>query len=155
MQATNVPRAVVAATSTVTVLDLRVDNAVVLRDTNRLVLRLMPCDVVARVAPMAFQASAELEVELAQRLAESESPVVALDPRFEPTRHVRDGSVIEYVDLPATRDTSTDPTSRLRPRARAPACRYAASRSSDSTFHRSSRGSSTRGREPRRISGTR
>ena len=30
----------------------------------------MPCDIVARVAPMEFQASAELEVELARRLAE-------------------------------------------------------------------------------------
>jgi len=76
------------------VLDLTVDDAIVLQDSNRLVLRLMPCDVVARVAPMAYQASAEFEVELARRLAETESPVAALEPRVEPRVHVRDGFVM-------------------------------------------------------------
>ena len=58
MQASELPRAVAAARSTATALDLTVDDAIVLQDSNRLVLRLMPCDVVARVAPMAYQASA-------------------------------------------------------------------------------------------------
>ena len=94
MQASELPRAVAAARSTASALDLTVDDAIVLQDSNRLVLRLMPCDVVARVAPMAYQASAEFEVELAQRLAETESPVAALDPRVEPRVHVRDGFVM-------------------------------------------------------------
>jgi len=64
MQASEFPRAVAAARSTASALDLTVDDAIVLQDSNRLVLRLMPCDVVARVAPMAYQASAEFEVEL-------------------------------------------------------------------------------------------
>jgi aminoglycoside phosphotransferase (APT) family kinase protein len=70
-------------------------NAIVLHDSNRLVLRLMPCDVVARVAPMVYQASAELEVEVAGRLAETDSPVAALEPRVEPHAYVRDGFVID------------------------------------------------------------
>jgi Ser/Thr protein kinase RdoA (MazF antagonist) len=94
MQASEVPRAVAAAMSTASALDLTVDDAIVLQDSNRLVLRLMPCDVVARVASMAFQASAEFELELAQRLAEIESPVAALEPRVEPRVHVRDGFVM-------------------------------------------------------------
>jgi aminoglycoside phosphotransferase (APT) family kinase protein len=94
MQASELLRAVAAARSTASVLDLTVDGAIVLQDSNRLVLRLMPCDVVARVAPMAYQASAEFEVELARRLAETESPVAALEPRVEPRVHVRDGFVM-------------------------------------------------------------
>src|SRR5206468_1472103 len=81
MKASEVQPAVAAATSIAAALDLSVEDATVLNDSNRLVLRLMPCDVVARVAPMAYQASAETAVELAQRLAETDSPVAALEPR--------------------------------------------------------------------------
>ena len=94
MQASEVARAVAATRSTASALDLTVDDVIVLQDSNRLVLRLMPCDVVARVAPRAYQASAEFEVEVAQRLAETESPVAALEPRVEPRVHVRDGFVV-------------------------------------------------------------
>jgi aminoglycoside phosphotransferase (APT) family kinase protein len=94
MQASESSRAVAAASSTAAALDLTVDDAIVLQDSNRLVLRLMPCDVVVRVAPIAYQASAEFEVELAKRLAETEGPVAALDPRVEPRVHVRDGFVM-------------------------------------------------------------
>ena len=82
MQASEVPRAVAAAMSTASSLDLTVDDAIVLQDSNRLTLRLLPCDVLARVAPLAHEA-ARFEIELAQRLAESESPVAALEPRVE------------------------------------------------------------------------
>ena len=93
MQASEVPRAVAAAVSTASSVDLTVDDAIVLHDSNRLTLRLLPCDVLARVAPGAHQA-AQFEVELAQRLAESESPVAALEPRVEPRVHERDGFVV-------------------------------------------------------------
>ena len=96
MQASEVSRAVAAAMSIASALGLTVEDAIVLNDSNRLVLRLMPCDVVARVAPMAYQASGQqLEVEVARRLAESDSPVAALDPRVEPRVYVRDGFVID------------------------------------------------------------
>jgi Ser/Thr protein kinase RdoA (MazF antagonist) len=74
-------------------LDLTVDDAIVLHDSNKLTLRLLPCDVLARVAPVAHQV-AQFEVELAQRLAESESPVAALEPRVEPRVYERDGFVV-------------------------------------------------------------
>ncbi|HEY8173654.1 MAG TPA: phosphotransferase [Dehalococcoidia bacterium] len=44
---------------------------------------------------MVYQASAELEVEVAGRLAETDSPVAALAPRVEPRAYVRDGFVID------------------------------------------------------------
>jgi len=74
-------------------LDLRVDRATVLHSSNRLAVRRLPCDVLARVAHEAHQ-FAQFEVELAQRLAETESPVAALEPRVEPRVYERDGFVV-------------------------------------------------------------
>jgi hypothetical protein len=93
MQASEVPRAVAAAMSTASSLDLTVDDAIVLHDSNKLSLRLLPCDVLARVAPVAHQVS-QFEVELAQRLAESGCPVAALEPRVDPRVYERDGFVV-------------------------------------------------------------
>ncbi|WP_328340187.1 aminoglycoside phosphotransferase family protein [Streptomyces violaceus] len=93
MQASEVRRAVAAAMSTASALGLRADDAVVLHDSNKLTLRLLPCDVLARVAPVADQV-ADFEVELAQRLGEAGCPVAALEPRVEPRVHERDGFVI-------------------------------------------------------------
>ena len=94
MLASEVPRAVAAAMSSASALDLTVDDAIVLHDSNKLTLRLLPCDVVARVAEERIRQGAEFEVELAQRLAETESPVAALEPRVEPRVYVRDGFVV-------------------------------------------------------------
>ncbi|MFJ8196905.1 phosphotransferase enzyme family protein [Streptomyces sp. NPDC096152] len=93
MQASDVPRAMAAALSTASSLGLTANDAIVLHDSNKLTLRLLPCDVLARVAPEAHQV-AQFEVELAQRLAESGCPVAALDPRVEPRVHERDGFVV-------------------------------------------------------------
>ena len=78
---------------TASALGLTVDDAIVLHDSNRLAVRLLPCDVLARVAPAAHQV-AQFEVDLAQRLAETESPVGALEPRVEPRVYERDGFVV-------------------------------------------------------------
>lgn len=93
MQASEVPRAVAAAMSTASALGLTVDDVTVLHDSNKLTLRLLPCDVLARVAPVAEQV-AQFEIELAQRLTESGCPVAALEPRVEPRVHERDGFVV-------------------------------------------------------------
>jgi hypothetical protein len=93
MQASEASRAVAAAMSTASSLHLTVDRAIVLHDSNKLTLRLLPCDVVARVAPVALQVS-QFEVELAQRLAGSGCPVAALEPRVDPRVYERDGFVI-------------------------------------------------------------
>jgi hypothetical protein len=91
LQASDLRRAVAAATSTASALDLAVDDAVVLQNSNRLAVRLLPCDVLARVAPLT---QAKLEIEIAQRLTETESPVGALEPRAEPRAYERDGFVV-------------------------------------------------------------
>ena len=79
--------------STASSLGLTVDDAVVIQDSNTLTLRLLPCDVLARVAPVAHQV-AQFEIDLARQLAESGSPVAALEPRVEPRVYERDGFVI-------------------------------------------------------------
>jgi len=94
--------------STASSLDLTADDAIVLHDSNKLTLRLLPCDVLARVAPVAHQV-AQFEVELAQRLAESESPVAALEPRVEPRVYERDGFVVTlwtYYEAATAREVS-------------------------------------------------
>ena len=74
-------------------LGLAVDDAVVLHNSNKLAVRLLPCDVFARVAPLAQQV-AQFEIDLAGRLAETRSPVAALEPRAAPRAYERDGFVV-------------------------------------------------------------
>ena len=93
MQPSAIQRALAAAMSIASALGLPVDDVVVLHDSNKLTARLLPCDIVARVAPIAQQV-AQFEVELARRLAEAQSPVAALDPRAEPRVYERDGFVV-------------------------------------------------------------
>ncbi len=93
MQASQIPRAIAAAMSIASSLDLTASDAIVLHDSNKLTLRLLPCDVLARVAPAAHQVS-QFEVDLAQRLAGSGCPVGALEPRVEPRVYERDGFVV-------------------------------------------------------------
>jgi aminoglycoside phosphotransferase (APT) family kinase protein len=108
MQASEVPRAMAAAMSIASALGLTADDAIVLHDSNKLTLRLLPCDVLARVAPAALQA-AQFEVDLAQRLAESGCPVAAVERRAGPRVHERDGFVVTlwtYYEPAAPREVS-------------------------------------------------
>jgi Ser/Thr protein kinase RdoA (MazF antagonist) len=108
MQPSEVPRAVVAAMSIASVLDLTVDDAIVLHDSNRLAIRLLPCDVLARVAHVEHR-FAELEVDLAQRLVEAAAPVAVLDPRVAPRAYEHDGFVVTlwtYYEPVSHRETS-------------------------------------------------
>jgi hypothetical protein len=84
---------VAAATSIVAALDLTVDDAIVLQNSNKLALRVLPCDVFARVAQVGREV-AQFEVDLAQQLAETGSPVAALEPRVEPRVYERDGFAV-------------------------------------------------------------
>jgi hypothetical protein len=87
MDASEVPRAVAAARAVARASGLRVDDAVVLHDSNRLAIRLEPCGVLARVAPHARRNGAQFEVDVAQRLAATDAPVAPLDPRVEARVH--------------------------------------------------------------------
>ena len=93
MRPSELQSALGAAMSTVSALDLTVDDAIVLHNSNKLAVRLLPCDVLARVAPTAHQV-AQLEVDLARRLAGTESPVAVLEPRVEPRVYERDGFTV-------------------------------------------------------------
>src|SRR5262245_60116831 len=76
-------------------LGLKADDAILLQNSNKLAVRLLPCDVFARIAEESERnrQGAEFEVELAQRLAETDSPVAALEPRVEPRAYMRDGFI--------------------------------------------------------------
>jgi Ser/Thr protein kinase RdoA (MazF antagonist) len=103
-----------AAVSSASALDFRVDDAVVLHDSNRLAVRLLPCDLLARVAPSVRRnhEGAAFEVEMAQQLEEADCPIAVLEPRVEPRVHVRDGFAITYwtyyEPLPAADTTSAE-----------------------------------------------
>jgi len=91
MEPSELRRAVAAAISTASELGLTADAALVLHDSNRVALRVMPCDVLARVAGPAHAGVAPLEIEIAQRLAELEAPVAAVAPRVGHRVYERDG----------------------------------------------------------------
>ena len=94
MEPSEVQRAVDAGRSTASALGLPVDDAVVIHNSNRIAVRLSPCEVLARIGPTAHQAGSELEVEVARRLAQTDSPVGELEPRVEPRVYLRDGFVV-------------------------------------------------------------
>src|SRR5688500_5343846 len=105
VESPDVARGIDAALAIAVALDLRADDATVLQNSNKLALRLLPCDVFARVAPVGHEHGA-FEVELAQQLAKTGSPVAALEPRVAPRRYEHDGFEVTlwtYYE-PATRD---------------------------------------------------
>ncbi|HTR32293.1 MAG TPA: phosphotransferase [Gaiellaceae bacterium] len=93
MDASEVERATYAATEVASALGLPVGETRVVCGSNKLALRLLPCDVFARVAFVGQEAFC-FEIEIARRLAESRSPVAALDARVEPRVYERDGFAV-------------------------------------------------------------
>jgi aminoglycoside phosphotransferase (APT) family kinase protein len=67
----------------------------VIHNSNKLALRLLPCNVLARVAPVGHEVYA-LEVELAQRLAAMATPVAALEARVEPRVYEDDDFAVTF-----------------------------------------------------------
>jgi hypothetical protein len=94
MEAPDVLRAVAAGRSTAAELGLRVDDAVVIHNSDRIALRLVPCDVLARVAPPGHHGDSELEVEVARRLTKADGPVAELEPRAGARVFSRDGFAV-------------------------------------------------------------
>jgi aminoglycoside phosphotransferase (APT) family kinase protein len=85
--------AVAAATSVVSSLGLVADEAIVLQQSNRITMRLLPCDVLARVSRAGHRA-ARFEIEMAQRLVAAGSPVAGPDPRVERRAYESAGYVV-------------------------------------------------------------
>ncbi|MGY1439873.1 phosphotransferase [Streptomyces reniochalinae] len=90
MDPSGLSRAVETGRTAASDLGLQVDDVTVVHNSDRVALRLLPCDVLARVAPLGQLADSEFEVELARRLADVQAPVAELEPRVEPVVHVRD-----------------------------------------------------------------
>lgn len=90
MEPSELHRAIEAGRAAASELGLQVDDAIVIHNSDRVALRLVPCDVLARVGPVGHLADFEFEVEVARRLADVDAPVAELDRRVEPRVHVRD-----------------------------------------------------------------
>ena len=88
MQEAQVHRAVAAAMSAAASNGLTVGDAIVLQNSNKVAVRLLPCDVMARVA---LGEDLQPELELAHRLADAGAPVAEPAPRVDPGVHQRDG----------------------------------------------------------------
>jgi Phosphotransferase enzyme family len=94
MEERRVRDATAAAVAIASDLGLEATTASVLHASNKLALRIAPCDTFARVAEAPERELAAFEVDLAQRLAATEAPVAALEPRVASHVHVRDGFVV-------------------------------------------------------------
>ncbi|MEU9559809.1 phosphotransferase [Streptomyces fumanus] len=94
MEPSELHRAVAAGRATASELGLQADDAIVVHNSDRVVLRLVPCDVLVRVAPLGHLADSEFEVEVARRLTDVGAPVAELERRVEPRVHVRDAFAI-------------------------------------------------------------
>lgn len=96
MEADELRRAVEAGRAAASDSGLHINDVVVIHNSDRVALRLVPCDVLARVAPSGQLADSEFEVEVAHRLAAVDAPVAELDPRVGPRVHVRDAFAISF-----------------------------------------------------------
>ena len=90
MLAAEVERAIAATTALGSELGLVVAEARIVGNSNKLGLRLLPCDVFARVAFSGHEAF-QFEIEIARGLTEIGSPAASLDTRVEPRVYERDG----------------------------------------------------------------
>jgi Phosphotransferase enzyme family len=95
MQAPDVVRALRAAMEVASELYLAATDASVLHNSNKLALRLRPCDVLARVAFAGLE-EFEAEVEIGRRLAQADGPVASLEPRVEPRVYERHGFAVTF-----------------------------------------------------------
>jgi hypothetical protein len=111
MEPSELRRAVEVGRATASGLGLQVDEVVVVHDSDRVALRLAPCDVLVRIAPVGHLADSEFEVEVARRLTDAGAPVAELEPRVEPRVHVRDAFAISlwtYYEPVGTEIASVD-----------------------------------------------
>jgi Ser/Thr protein kinase RdoA (MazF antagonist) len=90
-----VARAIDAASSLAETLALPVNETVVIQNSNKLALRLLPCDTFARTA-LVGQEVAAFEVRVAENLAAVKAPIASLDPRVEARVYERDGFAVTF-----------------------------------------------------------
>lgn len=95
MDTDGVDLAVAAVKSVAATLELSTETVTVIQNSNKLALRLLPCDVFARVARIGQEVAA-LEIDIAQQLAAADAPAVAPDPRVDPHVYRREGFAITW-----------------------------------------------------------
>jgi hypothetical protein len=95
MEVPELERAVSATTEVASALGLSVGETRIVCNSNKLALRLLPCDAFARVA-FAGREAFHFEVEIARQLTENQSPVATLDTRVEPRVYERDGFALTF-----------------------------------------------------------
>ena len=71
------------------------DHAVIVQNSNKLAVRILPCDLLARVA-VGGQHVGTLEIAVAESLAARGAPVAPLDARVERRVHERDGFAVTF-----------------------------------------------------------
>jgi hypothetical protein len=96
MNPSQIPSAIEAATSIVRELGLEVDDAEVIHNSDRIAVRLAPCDALARVGPQEHEDGFQFEAEVARRLAGTGSPVGELEPRSGSGVYLRDGFALTF-----------------------------------------------------------
>lgn len=98
MEPTQVSQALTATMSVASEFGLNVEDVIVIQNANRLAVRLVPCDVLARVAATVRrnQEGATFELEMARQFEEADSPVAVLEPRVEPLVYIRDGFAMTF-----------------------------------------------------------
>ncbi len=94
LEPVQVRRAVEAASFIARDLDLHVDDAVVVHNSDRITVRLLPCNVLARIGLQAWEEGFRFEAEVVHRLTETDSPVGVLEPRAGPRVYIRDTSAV-------------------------------------------------------------
>lgn len=96
MEPTDVQRASDAARRAAVTFGLQVSDAWVVHNSDRIALRLLPCDVLVRIAPASWREGMQFEAEVAQRLVEIGSPVGELDPRVQLGVYEDDGFAMTF-----------------------------------------------------------
>ncbi len=96
MEPSDVRRASDAAQETAAALGLKVSDAIVLHNSDRIAVRLLPCDVLVRIAPESWREGMQFEAVVAERLADIGGPVGALDSRVERDVYIRDGFAMTF-----------------------------------------------------------
>lgn len=91
-----VSAAVDAAIAAARALGLRADDAVILQDANRAALRLLPCDVLARVGAAAHREGMRRETAVVRQLAATGAPVAGLEPRGSWQVYEQDGFFVSF-----------------------------------------------------------
>ena len=156
MEPTDLARAINAATSIASALDLTATTRSFF--TTRTSSRCGCCRATSLPeSHMSGRRSHSSRSSLAQRLAETESPVAALEPRVEPRVYERDGFAVTlwtYYE-PVTTGESHQPTTRMRSSGCMPACGSSMSRRRTSRIESRRRNNSSRAATSRRRSPTR